>query len=224
MPEGNESENLEQVYESEKLKARERVGEIFDAAIKHGRSPIDEFLDQAQGFEHARELHGDEAIDEFVRQLPSVTQENREAFLDSVLALLDPILRRQVFDPELRARIAADRQRDSTEVIPTGLEDEPHLEMHIHGSRWDFSLPDGTRLQIGEPVMEISWASKGLGPRGVKDTIKAFRAMARYLDGRPDIKAVIAVSWMVAREGLMDKLGFHRLTEVEIPAEERKNP
>lgn len=206
------------------------LGFLFDEAKAKDRQPIDLLLERAD-FSGTRKLFGDELVESILAQLPTVPQDDRQAFIDQMNELAEPIMRGRIFDPEIRAQLQ--RTEKDTEVILTGPEDQPHLEMRIHAfddqmrdqghQPLRVELPDGTIIQRGDAVMEISWANQGQAPRGIKDAIIALRSMAATLKTRPEIKAVMAVSWMVGRHDLMDRLGLHIITGVDIPLEQQAN-
>lgn len=220
MPE-TEGESLEQEYEQELARGRIRIGELFDRAVKEDRSPIDILREESKDFQGLRDLYGSEAVDTMLEQLPSVPIDDRQKFEDGVTDLAAPMIRLGVFDPEVRARIEAFHNRNNQEVFPTGPLDEPHLLMKIRSVGMDLPLPDGTKLQPDDRVMEIIWPEQDIGPRGAKEVIKALRAMAVKLETQPELRAVTAVSWMVSRAGLMERLGFHVIPNAPIPEQDK---
>jgi hypothetical protein len=222
----NPEESVEQEIAEALQTSRERLGSMYDAAVSVGTSPIEQLRKQTHDFKDTREIYGEEYTAQLVAQLEAVREDDREAFLDSMMAIAEPMVRRQVTDPEIRSRIETLSHSD-TVIVPTGAESEPHLEMRIHvldtirehGESID--LGGGETLQMGDTVMEISWPNTGTAPRGMKDVIKALRAMAEELSRRPEIKAVTAVSWMVSREGVMEALGFHTVADMKIIEDQR---
>ena len=215
-PETPETESPEAEYEQELADSHQRIGDLYDRALQANRNPIDLLREETENFQWMRKLFGHAAIDEIFRELPTVPTDSRQAFADRMTAIAQPTIRQMFFDPDIRARREAMRHLGDTEVILTGPEAEPHLEMRIHATGLDIEMSDGRPLKTGDMVMEVSWPNTGVSPRGAKDAIQAFRTMANELERRPEIKAVITVSWMVSREKLMTKLGFHPRPDVAI--------
>lgn len=224
----NPEAKVEQEISVAMHKSRERLGVAYDNAISAGKSPLEMVLLSTNNLAETRKLHGDDMVEEMLAKLPTIREDDREIFLDGMMALAEPMIRQQITNPEIRQRVETITNSDMT-IVPTGSESEPHLEMRIHAfdttreKGKPLDIGNGETLQMGDTVMEISWPNTGTAPRGLKDVLRAMRAMAKELQRRTEVKAVTAVSWMVSREGVMDALGFHTVADIKIDDDQRKN-
>ena len=226
MPEVSEPEfkeaydDLMEGYEHAKAELQEYIGRAYDRAIASGRDPAQLVARELDDPElHA--VHG-KYVTDALDQLPQIPSD-RQTFIEQSTAIFATLLWRQIFLPSVRERAAS----NFGEFLSTGNKDQPHLDLSIHPlqakmtdhSDFQYTFPDNIEIHNGEPVLEIAWPAHGPGPRGSQDTLSAFQTIASMLRDRPEVKAVMLISWMAGRSGLMNRLGFHVIPEAIDPRE-----
>ena len=206
----NEVERLiaERVEESQR-----QFGRIYDRAMGNGTDPRQIFLDEANSL-GPREIYGDERVATFQESVRALTWTTRDEFIDGMLALAALFHRARFFDPDVRARIESRHERE--EQLDAGL-----LQLKLRRSEDDVTLRDGTHIEPGSIVVELSVAERKSAP-GLRELQNSFRTVAAYVEAHPDVVAVTGVSWMMNR-GLVERLGFERFAHVPIsPGQKEK--
>ncbi|MFA6043197.1 MAG: hypothetical protein WC786_05955, partial [Patescibacteria group bacterium] len=216
-----EQRELQRQYEERMTRVRKNIEQLYDQALAEGKNPVDALLDE--DFSEGRQIFGAEVVDDFVTTARELEGLAREAFIAQTTERIGNIVHLVYFDPEVRARSAAlqaERASQQKEQISFG-----HLNASIRDFEWsDLSLGGNTTLRSGEKIIEISWpGTEGpTPPAGIREVEDAFRQMAGYVVEHPEIKAVIAVSWMMSR-GIAKRLGFQVHPEVSIQPDQQKS-
>ncbi|MFA6588160.1 MAG: hypothetical protein WCT08_03760 [Patescibacteria group bacterium] len=217
----DEQAELQRKFESRVEQVRVNVAKLYDSTIEKGGDPVAEILND--DLERGRMLYGDEAINKVITRFQALRGSTRDVFIEEAVAAIADVVQAEYFDPEVRNRIMAERQDQAAQNkdhISFG-----HLKGSIHDFEWhEVNLSNGAKLVSGDKVLEISWPGDedDIKPTGVRDVEQSLRKMAEYIAEHPEIKAVIAVSWMMSR-GIAKRLGFTTIPDVDIESNQAKH-
>jgi len=209
-----EQAELQKLFEQSQGDTREQIAKLFDEAKERNKKPTDIILEE-NGFERAVKVFRAERIEKFKEDVQKLEYADKEDFINKMAVLITPFNHDRFFDPEIRMISEEIKKLYQPEIIKVGT-----IDAKIHPSEWDFSLSDGTKITKDDVLLEISWPDKGGKPAGLKDVKESFRKMIDILKGKPHIKAVIGVSWMMSR-GITDRLGFEKFPDIPIEEEQK---
>src|SRR3989338_10916931 len=224
MPEENEGNHEEQArheenevkYKERMTAVRENIEKIFDTSMQEQKSPVDVFFEESR-IEEAKTIFGSERIDEFIDSVRHLEIESKEAFVDAIMGLIEPLVHDRYFNSEIRSRAEEFELRHQPEKLLLST-----LDLSVHFSPWIFEISDGTKITTSDRVMEIQWPDSGKQSKGVQGIKWAFRDIADLLLKHPDVKAVIGVSWMMSR-GAVARLGFEKIPQATIDQEQKQS-
>ncbi len=214
----DEQAELQHQYEERLARVRHNMEKLYDKAVAEDKRPVDELLDE--NLDEGRKIFGDEAVDRFIADAQRLAGLPRDEFVEQATARISEVLREVYFNPEVRARadaVQAERSAQNTEFITFG-----HLKGSVHDFEWhEAEFADGVKVAGGDKVLEVSWPGDegDRKPAGIREVESSLREMATYVADHPEIKGVIAVSWMMSR-GAARRLGF--TTFPTIPIEEKQ--
>lgn len=205
------AEQLQQQFEEWEVAARQSAEKLFDDCQAQGKRPIDVLRDSGRDLRNATEVFGSARIEAFVAALDALDYSGRDDFVAKLMAINEPFRQARFFDPEVRARLAAIERRHQKDKLPAG-----NLRATVHPSEWQLNLTDGAVVAHGDDVVEIGWPDDPTtGPRGAREIEATLRTLAQSLATRPEIKAVVAQSWMMSHP-IAQRLGFELIDEAKI--------
>lgn len=217
----DEQAELQRQYEERLVRVRQNMEKLYDKAVAEGKRPVDELLDE--NMDEGRKIFGDETVDRFIADAQQFDGLSRDGFVEQATARISEVLREVYFNPEVRARAdaaQAERSAQNREFITFG-----HLKGSVHDFAWhEAAFADGTKVTSGDKVLEVSWPGDegDQKPAGIRDVEHSLRDMATYVADHPEIKGVIAVSWMMSR-GAARRLGFTTFPTIPIEEEQQMN-
>jgi len=124
-----EQTELQKLFEERQKNAQQKMGELYDEAEKQKKSPIDLIMEDVREPESAKEMFGQERIEEFLQAIQKLKFSNREEFIDQMMALITPFNHDRFFNPEVRENVEKVERRYKFEVIEAG-----SLDAKIHPS------------------------------------------------------------------------------------------
>ena len=190
-------EERERLY-LERLKDIEsNMGRLYDRAVEKNTRPVDLMFEEdgARSFVDAEFIFGSERTQRIKTAFHELEYADRDDFVHKMVELAAPFTRDRYFDPEVRARAEEIERRHQPETFEAGI-----LNGSMIPSQWAFSLSDGTDVQLGDRVMELSLpeervAGRGLGPQGLREALQ--RAAVRLTQDESN-KAVVGGSWGIS--------------------------
>lgn len=221
MPESGESiyspeleAELDRQYRQRDEHARSELAKLYDEALERGVSPQQLILDDADSFVAAEDIFGEKRVAQFKQDLLALMYTDRDDFVEKMYSLVEPFNHDRFFDADTRARADAREAARRVEETYVGF-----FKLTRLPSEWECTTSDGIHVALGDPVVEIGWPREGDQPSGIKDILHTFRQIAAYIRERPEIKAVVAVSWMMSHP-VTDRLGFEKFSDVPISQEQ----
>ncbi len=210
---------FERLYQERSDNIRTNMGRLYDRALEKHMRPINLMLEEngERSFAEAEFIFGSERTEQIKRAFQELQYADRDDFIEKMATLAEPFTRDRYFDPEVRARAEEIERRHQPETFEAGI-----LNGSMIPSQWSFALSDGTDVQLGDRVMELSLpeervAERGLGPQGLRE---ALQRVAVRLKQDESIKAVVGVSWMMSHD-LTTRLGFEKFPDVQVPDDQR---
>lgn len=208
---GSSAEQLQREYDEWQVAARQSAEKLYDDCEAQGKRPIDVLRESGRRLENATEAFGAERVEAFVAALSTLEYSGREDFVSKIMAINEPFGQARFFDPQVRAHLATIEQRHRKDMLVAG-----SLNATVHPSEWQLSLADGTVVANGDDVVEIGWPDDPTtGPRGAREVEATLRTLAQSLAARPEIKVVVAQSWMMSHP-ITRRLGFELIDEATI--------
>ncbi|MEK7584621.1 MAG: hypothetical protein AAB490_05225, partial [Patescibacteria group bacterium] len=159
---------FERLYQERSDNIRTNMGRLYDRALEKHMRPINLMLEEngERSFAEAEFIFGSERTEQIKRAFQELQYADRDDFIEKMATLAEPFTRDRYFDPEVRARAEEIERRHQPETFEAGI-----LNGSMIPSQWSFALSDGTDVQLGDRVMELSLpeervAERGLGPQG----------------------------------------------------------
>lgn len=122
--------------------------------IEAGKNPVDEFIRDLK-IHRLEKLHGSTAVADVVEQLQALPKDiAQEQFIDHIRTIVEPFLRAELVDPEVRRR--TDALNVSIEVEFKDEETDQSLRGHVCAIDHDVSFQDQATVNMGETVFEIA--------------------------------------------------------------------
>lgn len=215
--ENKEQTELQRRYERRLQEVRIHLGRLFDDCKSKGADPIDEIMKDDQTL--MRKAYGDARIDELFGALRQIPQDDREAFCDQMMGAAHFLFYDRYFDPEIKQLLDAEdqarREQKNIEDIRFG---SLLGKIHEPDAAWHVELPNKQYIEQSDRVLEVSWPDVE-SPKGIQDIKESFHEMAKYIEEHLEIKAVVAVSWMMSRN-VARKLGFTQYPDVPVEEEQ----
>lgn len=211
--ENDKDVEIQKAYEIRMGQVQKHLERLFDDCKEKGTDPIDELMSDDQ--ELIRKAFGDARIDELFISLRQIPQVEKEQFCAGVIEAAHFLFYDRYFNPDVKQFFdeadAERQQRLRIEKIRFGT-----LTATIHqpDSQWLVELKNEQYIKENDRVLEISWPEDQT-PQGIRDIKDSFRQMGAYVEDHPEIKAVVAVSWMMSR-GAAHKLGFTNYPDVRV--------
>lgn len=144
-----------------------------------------------------------------LRQIDAI--EDDELYINSAINILKPLFYDINYDEDIEKKWENLYVAEYPEEFTTG-----HLISIVHPFLGELFLKNGNKIKTGDPILEIHWPEDEQSwPKGVKDVLKSFYAMAELLEQRPEIKAVIGRSWLMSRK-ISDDFGFEKFPDIPV--------
>lgn len=180
---------------------------------------FDALFDTPEQRSHLKEVYGAQEISQLANDLNSLPVDDKEKLADLIVERAAPVLRRYFFESEVaaRAKQVEDRINPPREEFKAG-----QIDGYITSSPWEFTIGAGTagevKVMVADNIMELNWPENSQwGVQAVKESLKE---VAKLLKDRPEVKAVVGVSWMMAHD-VTSAIGFEKFPDLRIDADTR---
>lgn len=214
----NEEVKLEAEYQKSLAVLRDNISyKLSSRELKEGRL-FDALFNTAEQRNQLEGVYGVQEILQLERELNSLPITDTGDLTDLIMERIAPVLRRYYFDPEVAARAQQiEGTREPSEMFRAG-----QIDGYISGSPWEFTIGAGiageVKVMVADSIMELNWPEQSRwGLQAVKESLKE---VAKLLNERPEIKAVVGVSWMMAHN-VASAIGFEKFPELPVDAGKR---
>lgn len=198
--------------------ADERLGRLFDRAIQEGKDPVQLFIQESNIPRLERIFPSPEIqrVLDAIRVVPA--DADRSVFIEQARRSVEPLIRAELFDPEIRRRVEA--MNEDEKIKFSDPETGKSLVCTFRQSAQEITFANKERILPTDKVLEVSWSEDLMGPTGVRVLKRIFHEIAKHLQGHEEIKAITGVSWMM-NHPVVQRFGFEVFPEIEFPTNQK---
>jgi hypothetical protein len=207
-------QTFEQALVERFILADERLGELFDRAASEGKNPVQYFI-QESNIPKLERIYPSREIQKVLESIQELSPDvERSVFIQHVRKSVEPFIRAELSDPEVRRRIEALEEEEKIKF--TDPETGKALLCTLKENEHELLFSDKQKISPREKVLEVMWSEDLMGPTGGRALRRIFHEIARHLKEQPDIQAVTGVSWMMSHP-VIKRFGFEVFPKVEFP-------
>lgn len=213
--ESDQEQKIEKEYNEKMDKQEEFFGDLFN----DNKDPIRFMLEEINEEGEQAKIFGVERFKKLKEDLQKLEYTGKNDFVNQVTVLMEPFIKDRFFNKEMREQLEALEKEDEWEEAEVG-----KLTINIRPIKQEFTFSSDIKVSAKDKVVEISWPEEeGQDkPQGARDLTKSFKEIANFIKERPEIKAVVGVSWMMSRS-ITNELGFEKFPEIDIDSKKRND-